>query len=115
MKIRRLKLPIEALSRLPDNERAFLLMAGHMQNEFVALNKIFAGCIPPEESATRIEAEVNGSQGFMIMKILAGKLHEGWQLMGKAYFGSKLALTLEPLLHEPTEVAPCVWTECSIS
>jgi hypothetical protein len=102
MKIRRLKLPIDALSRLPENERTFLLMAGHMQNEFVALQKIFAGCISSEKSATRIEAEVNGSQGFMIMKILAGKLHEGWQLMNKAYFASKLSLALEPLLHKPT-------------
>ena len=56
MKIRRLNLPIDVLSQLPENERTFLLMAGHMQNEFVVLNKFFAMCISPGESATRIEA-----------------------------------------------------------
>jgi hypothetical protein len=38
----------------------------------------------------------------MIAKLLAGKLHEGWQLMQKAYFGSKLSLELAPLLAEST-------------
>lgn len=102
MKIQSLKLPLPELSRLPDAERTFLLMAGHMQNEFVALNKIFAWCISAEESATRIESVVNGSQGFMIAKLLAGKLHEGWQIMQKAYFGSKLSLELEQHLHDST-------------
>ena len=105
MKIRRLNLPIDALSRLSDTERTFLLMAGHMQNEFVALNKICAWCISPAKSSTRLEAVVNGSQGFMISKILAGKLYEGWQLMKKAYFSSKLSHALEPLLHPPTRLS----------
>ena len=39
------------------------------------------------------------------MKILAGKLYEGWQLMSTAYFGSKLSLVLEPLLPEPTRLS----------
>ena len=102
MKIQRLKLTLPELQRMPENERTFLLLAGHLQNEFVALNKIFAWCISPADSATRIEATVNASQGFMIAKVLAGKLNEGWQLMQKAYFGSKLSLKLAPLLHEST-------------
>jgi hypothetical protein len=105
MKIRRLKLPIHALSRLSENERTFLLMAGHMQNEFVVLNKIFAWCISPTKSATPVESEVNGSQSFIIAKILAGKLLEGWQLMSTAYFGSKLSHELEPVLHESTRLS----------
>lgn len=105
MKIRRLNLTIPALSKLPENERTFLLLAGHMQNEFVTLNKIFAWCISPAKSAMSIEAVVNGSQGFIISKILAGKLHEGWQLMNKAYFGSKLSLALAPLLHESARLS----------
>lgn len=105
MKVRRLNLPIHALSQLPENERTFLLMAGHMQNEFVALHKIFAWCVSPGVGSTRIEHMVNGSQGFMVAKLLAGKLHEGWQLLNKAYFSSKLSLTLTPLLHEPTRLS----------
>jgi len=105
MKIRRLNLPIDALSQLPENERTFLLMAGHMQNEFVVLNKFSAMCISTGESATSIEAAVNGSQSFMISKILAGKLHEGWILMDKAYFSSKLSLTLAPLLPGSTRLS----------
>ena len=46
MKIRRLKLTIDALSRLPDNERTFLLMAGHMQNEFMRFPKSLLGASP---------------------------------------------------------------------
>lgn len=102
MKLQRLKLTRPELERMPDNERTFLLLAGHLQNELVALNKIFGWCISPAESDTRIEAIVNGSQGFMIAKLLAGKLNEGWQLVQKAYFGSKLSLELAPFLAEST-------------
>ena len=106
MKIRRLKLTMDALSRLPENERTFLLMAGHMQNEFVMLNKLFTMCISPGESgSSKIESAVDGAQGFTIMKILAGKVYEGWQLMTTAYFGSRLACSLDPLLHEPARLA----------
>ena len=39
------------------------------------------------------------------MKILAGKLHEGWQLMNTAYFGSRLSHELAPVLHDSTWIA----------
>ena len=32
-------------------------------------------------------------------RLLAGKLNEGWELMGKAYFGTKLSQQLEDRLH----------------
>jgi len=72
-----------------------------MHNEFITLTKISAWSTPTVPSANTIEAAVSNSQGLMISKILAGKLYEGWQLMHKAYFSSKLSLVTFPrLLHQ---------------
>ena len=102
MKIKRLNLPIAQLSLMPDAERTFLLMAGHIQNELVSLNKIFAWCLSNKEPASRIESSVNGMQAFMIARLLAGKLNEGWQLVQRAYFKTKVSRELSPHLHEST-------------
>jgi hypothetical protein len=102
MKIHRIKLTIDVLSKMPDNERTFVLIAGHMHNELAILNKLFAWCLSGQTRTTPTESKVNVLQAGSIARILAGKLHEGWQLMRDAYFGSKLSLELEALLHEST-------------
>lgn len=103
MKIRKLTLAKAELQKLSDAERTFLLISGHIQNEFVSLNKVFAWCIAPRQTDSRVESIVAGSQALIFAKILAGKLHEGWQLLNKAFFGTKLSHDLDGLMHASTK------------
>ncbi len=101
LKIRRFPLAKSDLLKMTEAERTFLLLAGHMQNEFTSLHKVFAWCLTnsPSPLGSPIESLANGSQGMIYARLLAGKLNEGWELMGKAYFGTKLSQKLENRLH----------------
>ena len=86
---------------MTDAERTFLLLSGHMQNEFTSLHKVFAWCltITPSQPDSSIESLANGSQAMIYARLLAGKLNEGWELLGKAFFGTKLSHQLDDRLH----------------
>lgn len=57
---------------------------------------------PPDNP---VLGDVNFSQSFIIARLLAGKLWEGWELMRKAYFSTKLSLMIESKLPEDTKDA----------
>ena len=101
MKIRRIALSKDTLLKMESVERAFLLLAGHMQNELNSVHKVFAFCLQnrPAESVSSIEGLANGTQAMIYARMLAGKLCEAWQVLDKAFFGTKLSKRIEPKLH----------------
>lgn len=98
MKLWRLPLPRAALDRLTKPERAFLLLAGHMQNELNSLHKVFAWCLH-NKSPSEIESLANGTQAQIYARLLAGKLLEAWNAVRDAYFGTKISKNVEGALH----------------
>lgn len=100
MKIRRIYLQKDDLLKMAEAERAFVLLAGHMQNELNSLHKVFAYCLhdPSSNHTSEIESLANGMQAMIYARILAGKLWEAWDGLGKAFFGSKLSQRVEPKL-----------------
>ena len=56
------------------DERAFFLLAGHMQNELNSLHKVFAWCLHNQGVTTPIESLANGVQAQLYARLLAGKL-----------------------------------------
>lgn len=82
-------------------ERTFLLLAGHMQNELNSVHKVFAFCLHsrPTVLVSSIEGLANGTQAMIYARVLAGKLCEAWEALGKAFFGTKLSQRIEPRLH----------------
>ncbi len=82
-------------------ERAFLLLAGHMQNELNSLNKVFGWCLynPRSDHTSPIEGLANNMQAMIYARVLAGKLLEAWKMLGKAFFGTKLSQRVESKLH----------------
>lgn len=62
MQLRRVRLPRAALQQMPEAERAFLLLAGHMQSELNSLNKIFTWCLQGKGRASPIESPADGIQ-----------------------------------------------------
>ena len=101
MKIRRILLSKDTLLKMEPADRAFLLLAGHMQNELNSIHKVFAFCLHnrPAEFASSIEGLANGTQAMIYARVLAGKLCEAWQVLGAAFFGTKLAQRVESRLH----------------
>lgn len=105
MKIRRIPLQKTLLAQMPQSERSFFLLAGHMQNEINSLNKVFAWCLGREPSAntTHIESLAAGLQAQIYARLLAGKLLEAWEALGKAYFGTRISQRLETKLHRESQ------------
>jgi hypothetical protein len=86
---------------MAEAERAFLLLAGHMQNELNSLNKVFGWCLhnPRSDHTSPIEGLANGMQAMLYARVLAGKLCEAWDVLGTAFFGTKLSQRVESKLH----------------
>lgn len=101
LKIRRIPLPKDTLLQMSQEEPAFFLLAGHMQNELNSLNKIFSWCLNNSNANERspIESLADGTQAMIYARILAGKLCEAWKVLGKAFFSTKLSQRVEANLH----------------
>jgi hypothetical protein len=97
MQIYRCAVPKKKLAALPDVERRFFLMIGHLANELTILNKLFFwACKYDEDKGPREQAGI--TQPMLIGKIFVGKLYEGWNVLQKAYHGSKLSKEYDSLL-----------------
>ena len=101
MKIRRIPLSKDTLLRMEPAERAFLLLAGHIQNELNSVHKIFAWCLHARltDRASSIEGLADGTQAMIFARVLAGKLLEARKALDTAFFGTKLSRRVEPRLH----------------
>lgn len=107
MKIRRIHLSKDKLLQIAPKERAFFLLAGHIQNEINSLNKIFCWCLNNSSTGkgSSIESLADGVQAMIYARILAGKLCEAWEVLGKAFFGTKLSQRVESKLHSTAQRA----------
>lgn len=88
-------------------ERAFFLLAGHMLNELNSLNKVFIWCLSNsnENQSSPIENLADGTQAMIFARVLAGKLCEAWEVLGKAFFRTKLSQRVEAKLHPAAQNA----------
>lgn len=85
--------PKAKLDRIPEIERAFYIHAGHLRNEIWVLVKIL-GWSFNDKSDNPVLANVNLAQSLIIERLLAGKLHEGWELFRRAYIDTNLKLSI---------------------
>lgn len=67
------------LADMPKEERVLLLLMGHATNEINVLSK-FILMMRKDDPPTQIEDLAEGGQIFIVMRLLIGKLHEGWEL-----------------------------------
>jgi hypothetical protein len=98
----------QVLSALPRAERDFFLLAGHMLNELSSVRKLFAWCsrghadhAPPKP----FEGNISTAQAMIYARVLAGKEWEAWDVLGKAFFGTKISQHLEPRLPLESQTA----------
>lgn len=104
MKIHTIHVPKAKLEKIPEIERAFYVHIGHLRHELMVLKKLLelSAKESPENPVLR---DVGLSQQFIISRLIAGKVWEGWELTRKAYFSTKLSLTIGSDLPEDTKEA----------
>lgn len=93
----------EDLLSLPANERVFLIYAGHALNELNILCRMIVFAMPVRRGEA--ERQFMVIQSTLLMRTLAGKLHEMWVLFNKTYYKSKLSSTIKEELSEDTILA----------
>ena len=88
MGIYKSKLNKEALSKIPELERNLFLTIAHLQNEIhFSLYGVVWTCDFTSNNDEIIKGQI--AFQFFYLRVLAGKIHEGWQLLNKHYFPNK--------------------------
>jgi hypothetical protein len=103
LEIYKIGLTKEDITSLPANERVFLIYAGHALNELNILCRMIVFAMP--ERRGEAERQFMVIQSMMLMRILAGKMHEMWVLFNRIYYKSKLALALKGQICAEAELA----------
>jgi hypothetical protein len=84
------------LDRIPADERFFYLMAGHFADDGNILGKLLIAAFnsafarPGETPRDEPHNAAGQAQLFLVLKLLAGRLHEANTLIGSHYFGKGL-------------------------
>lgn len=98
MKVFRGTILKEELEFLTKSELNFLIQACSILNEINILHKITL--FSNKDVKTDAGRRAQNSQSLFLFIILTGKLWEGWELVEKAYFGTKLSKTYHNLLPQ---------------
>lgn len=89
---------------VPEVEKAFYINVGHLRNELMILVKFLKASVN-KPSDNPILVDVQMAQTFLISRILAGKVWEGWQLVKQLYVGTPIQLAIENELPEEIKSA----------
>ena len=97
--IQRLRIAKDKLSAIPDDERSFLFMLGHIGNELSMLQKLhwYSSNFDNPEN-TKEENHVHTSQALMVSKLLVGKEREAWNFVRTVFLSTRLGKMYVPLL-----------------
>ena len=87
MEIYKIEFTKNDLKKFPAKERNLFFLLGHIANETKILQKLLLMCM--SSRATEPESWAGVTQSFMISKLLAGKLFEGWEKVRKELFSDK--------------------------
>ncbi|GBE00416.1 hypothetical protein BMS3Abin07_02467 [bacterium BMS3Abin07] len=96
MDIKKITITKKQFDLLPEKEKVFFVQLGHLQNEITTLTKLLI--FSETKSETEVIKKAYTMQKLLIAKLSIGKLHEGWDLLQKNFFGSGLSKKYEPKL-----------------
>ncbi len=104
MTLYRASLSREALQKISKNERRLFFCLAHLLNEVTALHKLVAWT---SDYSSERKAEVYGQVtfSFLFLKVLAGKLKEGWELLRGSFFASKVSQSYDGALSKEGQAA----------
>ncbi|WP_313166146.1 hypothetical protein [Massilia oculi] len=103
MKMHKIEMGKSDFMSLPANEKVFLIYAGHTLNELNIFCRLIVLAMPLRRGEA--ERQFMVIQSMLLLRTLAGKLHEMWVLFNKTYYKSKLSLTMKGQLSQEVEDA----------
>jgi hypothetical protein len=99
MKVYEIPISKQQLDSIPTDERLFFIQIGYLANELSTLNRLLL-FVSNTTGTTELETRARNSQALLLVRLCSGKLFEGWQMLQRDYFGSKLSKEYDRLLQE---------------
>ena len=100
MKLFKINIPKSKLDIIPEIEQVFFIQLMHFLNELDILQKCVIVSSNKLASLTTIEKRGQISQAHFFIRILAGKLCEGWKMIDKNFIETQLSREYENLLSQ---------------
>jgi len=100
MKLLKVEIPKSKLCLIPENERIFFVLFGALLNDLSMFQK-FMIFSTNSGTTNRVVRAAQNMQTLSLVRFQIGILSEGWQLLQKNYFGTRVSKEYEPLLSEP--------------
>lgn len=98
MELAKITFKRESFDLIPKGERIFLVQLSLFANEITMLHKLIVFSNNYKDGKTVLTAQ--NVQSFFLIKLLAGKLYEGWQMLQKSYFKRSLSKQYEKILSK---------------
>ncbi len=103
MELKRIIIKKSEFDTIPENDRLFIVLISACANEVSMLHKFIAYSNYHVEDETINTAQ--NVQSFFLIKLLAGKLYEGFEIIRKDYFGSALSREHDVHLSKDSKIA----------
>ena len=100
MKLSKINIPKSKLDTISEVEQVFFIQLTHFLNELNILQKCVIVSSNKLESLNTIEKRGQISQAHFFIRILAGILNEGWEMIRKDFFKTQLSREYENLLSQ---------------
>jgi hypothetical protein len=101
MKLTKANFSKKQLDQLSEKEKVFFVQLAHLLDELMILAKCVKFATNPTEVKEEVKRIAQYTQALFFIKILAGKIYEGWKMLQTSYFSSKLSHKYDKLLSEP--------------
>ena len=99
MKVFRLSITETELNSIPEDERLFFIQTGQILNDLNILQKfLIISSNKLEDTTDTTERKGKNSQSLLITRLLAGKLHESWELLKRIFFSARISQQYEQSL-----------------
>jgi len=102
MELLKLEISKSKLLSVPKNERVFFVQAGNLLNDLSMLQKLALFTTNTKTTNKTVRTAQN-LQALYLIRIQAGKLDEGWELLHKNYFGAGLSKNYDRMLSQSEE------------
>lgn len=104
MKLLKVEIPKSKLDMIPEKEVVFFVQCGNMLNDISMLQKLSIFSMNFDKP-TDTERTAQILQTMGLLRLQAGKLKEGWELLQNHFFAAKVSKQYDPLFNEKEQKA----------
>lgn len=101
MKLTKANFSKTQLNQLSEEEKIFFVQLTHLLDELMILAKCVKFASNPMKVKQEAERTAQYTQALFFIKILAGKIYEGWKMLQTSYLSSKLSQKYDKMLSVP--------------